>query len=268
MNLADVLARKVSTAAGRPAMRIGIITFIADGLVTVRIQGVAHPSVRYLASYAPELGDEVVVNTIHGQWLVQGKMSRGQVAGELQETVADPSGWAGFISYGQADPWNEESPEQGIFNSTYNGHMRGLWFYEGRLVPVGAVIMSAKITIACIDIADGETLVNPMLTAHVYDAPAHTASEPTWVYGPKQMGSCAQNQTAVYDIPSGWWAEIESGVIHGFGLSDDTIRNRMKTEAGAPNGQIAFTFMALAPATTTRKKFTATTDERPKHANQ
>ena len=268
MNLADVLARKVSTAAGRPAMRIGVITSIADGLVTVRIQGVAHPSVRYLASYAPELGDEVVVNTIHGQWLVQGKMSRGQVAGELQETVVDPSGWAGFIGYGQEDPWNEESPEQGIFSPTYNGHMRGLWFYEGRLVPVGAVIVSAKITIACIDIADGQTLVRPGLTAHVYDAAAHNAWEPTWVHGPQLMGSCAQNQTAVYDIPWAWWPEIEAGIVHGFGLADNTLENRMRTAAGAPNGRLVFTFMSLAPATTTRKKITATTDERPKNAHQ
>jgi hypothetical protein len=267
MNLADVLARKVSTAAGRPAMRIGVITFIGDGLVTVRIQGVAHPSVRYIANYAPELGDEVVVNTIHGQWLVQGKMSRGQVAGELQETTTDPSGWAGFVGYGQEDPWNEESPEQGMASTEYTGLMRGLWFYDGRLVPVGSVIMSAKITISARDLADGQTLVRPGLTAHVYDSPAHNALNPTWVHGPQPMGSCAENQVAVYDIPPTWWPLIEAGTVHGFGLSDDTLENRMRTAEGAPNGRLVFTFMSLVPATK-RQKLTAKTEERPKNAHE
>jgi hypothetical protein len=81
------------------------------------------------------------------------------------------------------------------------------------------------------------------------------------------MGSCAENQVAVYDIPPTWWPEIEAGIVHGFGLSDDTLENRMRTAEGAPNGRLVFTFMSLVPATK-RQKLTATTDERPKNAHE
>lgn len=241
MKLADAIA---ATARSEPRskLRLGVVTASASGLVSVCIQDTVHTGIRYLDSFTPTLGDQVVLSAVANQWIVLGKLSRSQTGASSSSAQLDASARYWYPADGFT--WTPGPVWQGIYGSGWTVRLgealprRGVWLYGSRLVPTGATILSAKLTIACQQtVVD---LVSPQVTAHGYtDAPT---GAPSWVRGPISGGSAARDQTVVVDIPPTWWADIEAGTITGFGLSDDTYMNRMASGTSAPDGRFTVTY--------------------------
>lgn len=241
MKLADAIAA-TARAEPRAKLRLGVVTASASGLVSVRIQDTVHTGIRYLDSYSPTLGDQVVLSAVVNQWIVLGKLSRSQSGASSSSAQVDASARYWYPAAGFT--WTPGPVWQGVYGSGFVLPLRGVWLYGSRLVPVGATILSAKLTIACEQtVVD---LVSPQVTAHGYtDAPT---GAPSWVRGPISGGSAARDQTVVVDIPPTWWADIEAGTITGFGLSADTYANRMASGTSAPDGRFTVTYTQPPPA--------------------
>jgi len=239
MNLSDIISARIDRASQSAALRIGLVVGSADGLLEVQIHGVTHADVRYVDSYTPALADEVVLSTIQNQWIVMGKLSRSQSGGTVTTGLVDPISRHIYANYGGPHEWPEAALGQGKYAAPLNATMRGMWIYP-TLIPAGSTILSAKLTIACVD--TGADLVTPKITAHSYLTPP--ASVASWLEGPIGPGSLANGQTGVFDIPAAWWEDIEDGVIRGFGLTDDTAANRMRSGTEAPDGRVTLTYIA------------------------
>lgn len=236
MKLSDAIA---ATARSGPTskLRLGVVTASASGLLSVRIQDTVHDGIRYLSAYSsPTAGDQVVLSAVGNQWIVLGKLSRSQEGVNVSSLAIDSSARYWYPAAGFT--WTTGPVWQGVYSSGSPFELRGVWLYPSRLVPVGATILSAKLTIEATETVS--YLVEPMITAHGYpDAPT---GAPSWSHGPVSAGSAANGQTVTVDIPSTWWADIEAGTITGFGLSADTYANRMSSGTSAPDGRFTVTY--------------------------
>ncbi len=245
MKLADAIA---ATARSGPTskLRLGVVTASASGLLSVRIQGTIHTGIRYLSAYSsPTAGDQVVLSAVGNQWIVLGKLSRSQTGGVVTSDLVSAS--ARYYSSTAAFVWNGDQLMQGMNGYGFTGfRMRGVWLYPRRLVPLDATILSAKLSVTVA--YSTKDIVTPMVTAHGYTDRPTDGVGPTWLYGPISGGTAARGQTVVIDIPATWWADIEAGTITGFGLSDDTLANRMASGTSAPDGRFTVTYTQPPPA--------------------
>lgn len=242
MKLSDAIA---ATARSGPTskLRLGVVTASASGLLSVRIQGVVHTGIRYLSAYSsPTAGDQVVLSAVGNQWIVLGKLSRSQTGGVVASVLVSAS--ARYYWPATAFAWGDDQLRQGM---NWQGFaMRGVWLYPGRLVPLDATILSAKLSVTVAYTT--KDIVTPMITAHGYTDRPTDGVGPTWLYGPVSGGSAARGQTIVVDIPPAWWPDIEAGTITGFGLFDDTYTNRMESGTSAPDGRFTVTYTQPPPA--------------------
>ena len=241
MKLSDAIAA-AARSGPTSKLRLGVVTASANGLLSVRIQGVVHTGIRYLDSYTPTLADQVVLSVVTNQWLVLGNLSRGQSGGGVSSDLV--SATARYYWPGTDWIWVDERLEQG--KNPLGFGRRGVWIYPRRLVPVGATILSAKLSITVI--YSTKDLSTPMVTAHGYLAKPTDGVGPTWLKAPISGGSAARGQTIVVDIPPAWWPDIEAGTITGFGLSDDTVANFLRTGNTAPDGRFTVTYTQPPPA--------------------
>ena len=244
MKLSDAIA---ATARSGPTskLRLGVVTASASGLLSVSIQDTIHTGIRYLSAYSsPTAGDQVVLSAVGNQWIVLGKLSRSQDRVNVSSLEIDSSARYWYPATGFT--WTTGPVWQGVYSSESPFQLRGVWLYPSRLVPLGATILSAKLTVTVV--YSTKDLSTPMITAHGYTDRPTDGVGPTWLYGPVSGGSAARGQTVTVDIPPAWWPDIEAGTITGFGLSDDTYTNRMASGTSAPDGRFTVTYTQPPPA--------------------
>lgn len=189
--------------------------------------GTALTGVRWISSYAPVVGDFVVVLRVgpHGWW-VMGRNSKNLntpgtvVSGEAVATSE-------LTTSGVLDgtwTWFPYDPQTGLTQGRagWGGVNAGLVTFPrlSDLVPAGATIVSAKTRLTRIapagEASSGAPLVTPALYGHMYSSAPSCV--PSWVTTVCRPGSVAIGQAAQWDLPSAWLTAMLSNTLRGFAL--------------------------------------------------
>lgn len=221
-------------------MRIGTLTAIStpNASATVSLAGDVVPGVRWVGSYAPVVGDVVVVCRVDAMWVILGKLSKQLGAPGVVYGVVELSPSAAWVGTFAEDVWSwQVAPTSGIYGGPPAQGKRwpagveetnaGLWRLPSLVasMPVGATVTSAKLQLVRWTpsgeqetLSPEATLVTPRLYTHAYSAPPGGGGTPSWSSTVWSPGSLARGESSGWDLPSAWLTALLAGTALGVGV--------------------------------------------------
>lgn len=232
MRLSDAVSDAIGRRNGSGSYMGTVIAIDTVGLALTVDIGTGTPlaGVRWITSYAPVVGDFVVVLRVGSGWWVLGKNSKnlaggsGLVRGEVVAT-------AERASFGTSLPawsWSPADSDTGLGQGggSAGQTLAGVAIYPllARLLPAGATVTSGKLRVSRLQPggagAGGQDSVRPYLRGHAYtDTPA---GSPGWSTDAWAPGTVRPGEVAQWDLPSEWLTRLLAGTMRGVGFADTT----------------------------------------------
>lgn len=234
---------------GRRLILTGTVAAIdsTEFALTVSLASGTLTGVRWISSYAPTLGDFVVLLRDEASgWIVMGKLSKSLTSAPATTRgtliLAPAAYWLSTFSSG-AYSWSASAElRQGTvtaFNeSGYYPTYATMAYWSPTIlstIPSGATITSAKLTLTRSapnrpgmfypggEPDTGPTLVYPSLRLHATAAMPSSGSAP-WLagYGVWKPGQLGLSESGTWDLPSPWLTAILAGTATGIGVSNES----------------------------------------------
>jgi len=250
-----------------PQARIGIVTAIASGSVTVSFgPGATTPGLGYNPAYVPAVGDQVVVIPTTSTWVVLCKVAPAPSLVPEEETVVRAaSGWfldrpvnfgptpgvwsryttttplTGWAQGRQIMPYGstQEQLAQSLKDTTTIGYFGSL----AARVPSGSTINGVSVLWRRVTTGAPEpALVTPVLYGHAY-APGSPppAATPTFTFGPYRYPPVAMGESARLTLAAELVTAWLSGAVTGLAIWSDRTADAFNAAVDAP-GDVAITY--------------------------
>ncbi len=222
---------------------LGTVTAIDAPNASVSVDigtGAPLTGVRWIASYAPAVGDFVTVLRAGSAWVVLGRLSKDLTGpGYIEQTAyITPSLWALGGSWTDFPPPDDAWDWGGAFDQIQQGAVNepeygarvyaSLCYYQSiaAQIPSGATITAAKVRFARIasifDGASGLALAGPVISGHALATQPASGQTPTSIlaagYRDWRPGKIAIGQAASWALPSTWLSALLSGALTGLAI--------------------------------------------------
>ncbi len=233
MRLSDAVSDAVTRGRGSGSY-MGTVTAIdvANFALTVDIgTGTPLTGVRWITSYAPVVGDFVVVLRVGSGWWVMGKNSKNLTAGGTvargELALSPVASWTGQDDSGWT--WSAAQLDEGLPQGVagWGGTLAGISTYTSitGALPTGATVVSGKLRTRRLqpsgDGSGGVAVVAPTIRGHAYTEKPFGA--PGWSTAPWSPGTAEVGQIVQWDLPSAWLLALLAGAMRGVGMAGDTF---------------------------------------------
>lgn len=250
-----------------PQARIGVVTAIASGSVTVSFgPGAITPNLGYNPAYVPAVGDQVLVVPSTSTWVVLCKVAGApSLVPDVELVVRSSSGW--FLDR----PVNF-GPNQGVWSRYDNPTPLTGWAQGRQILPFGSIeeqlaqslmdratigyfgSLAARVpsgsTITGVSVlwrrvgtgALEPTLVSPVLFGHAYTpgSPPPVAT-PAFPFGPYRYPPVAMGETVRLALPSTLVTAWLANTVTGLAIWSDQTGDAFNAAVDAP-GDVAITY--------------------------
>lgn len=226
--LTRALLERVAGASRATGVRVGTVLAVdATNLALTVDVGGPVTGVRWISSYAPTVGDVVVVVSSPIGWVVLGKLSKQLGAGTVvfgTATFAPGGRWAGAQLVGSPTWAWTTLGIAGYQGRDYDNFLHAtVWSFDRLtdMLPAGATVTAAKLRLTRWADDNIPDLKRPRVYLHGYSSAP--SGSPTWSAGPWSPGALQQGEVGTWDLPSAWLTALLAGTARGVGLYSSAV---------------------------------------------